>query len=222
MGGDVTSAALPGNGNPATIDCGSHGGPCFTNVDKPSTVLLTGAPTAGYVFQRWGGACSGTATTCRVSVTVAKAVAPAFLLPITISSVTPSLFHSGEAAKILLTGVGFLSGATFRVSATGVTVPSARVAAGKLKAVLSVGATAGVGPRDLIVTNPNGQMGICTGCLTIYTPTIIEFAPSSVAVGASRLPVALVGTAFDSGAKVTVSGSGVKVKAAFLNAGQPP
>ena len=211
-GGDVTSDALPGNASPDLIDCGSSGGSCFTNVDNPTSVTLTETPTDGYVFHGWGGACSGTATTCLVPVTAAKNVTATFILPIVVSSVTPSVVHPGQSAKATLLGTGFLKGATLSVSGTGVTVSSVKASTAKIKAVFTVSPSAALGARDLIVTNKNGQLGICTGCLTVYSPTITGLAPGSVAHGTSKVAVVLAGSGFDAKPKVTVSGAGVTVK----------
>jgi hypothetical protein len=42
------------------------------------TVELTATPAAGAVFSGWGGACSGTTTTCTVEMTAARSVTAAF------------------------------------------------------------------------------------------------------------------------------------------------
>ena len=219
-GGDVTSNALPGNASPALINCGSGGGSCFTNVDNPTNVTLTETPTAGYVFHGWGGACSGTATTCLVPVTVATNVTATFILPITISSVTPSVVHPGQTTKATLIGTGFLKGASLSVSGTGVTVSSVKASTGKVKAVFTVSSSAALGARDVVVTNKNGQIGICTGCLTVYTPTVTGVVPGTVARGTSKVIVTVNGTGFDPKSKVTVSGTGVTVKTTPISATQ--
>ena len=212
-GGDVTSSPLPGNASPSQINCGSGGGSCFTNVDNPTTVTLTETPTAGYVFHGWSGACSGTGTTCTVGVTAAKSVTATFILPIQITSVTPPLLHPGQTGvKATLLGTGFLKGATLAVSGTGVTVSSVKASTGKLKALFTVSSTAALGARDLVVTNKNGQMGICTGCVTVYSPTISGLVPGTVTHGTSKVAVTLNGTGFDAKPTVSTSGTGITVK----------
>ncbi|MGC4053783.1 MAG: hypothetical protein QM757_31735 [Paludibaculum sp.] len=59
--GVVTSA-------PAGIDCGGRGS-CSGAFPQDSLVTLTAVPDAGAVWTGWGGACSGTALTCTVSMT---------------------------------------------------------------------------------------------------------------------------------------------------------
>ncbi len=219
-GGNVTSNALPGNGSPDVIDCGSDGGSCFTNVDAPTTVSLTATANAGYVFHGWGGACSGSTTTCLVPVTAAKNVTANFLLPISVSTVSPAAVHPGQTVKVAIAGIGVLKGASVSVSGTGVTVSSVKVATSKIKATLTVSSGAAIGARDIVITNKNGQMGICTGCLAVYQPTITGLSPSSVVRGASKAAVVLTGTGFDAKAKATVSGTGVTVKTTVVGPGQ--
>jgi hypothetical protein len=54
-------------GNDRSIDCGGN---CSAKFTQGTTVTLTATPPAGKTFASWGGACSGTAPTC--SVTIAK------------------------------------------------------------------------------------------------------------------------------------------------------
>jgi hypothetical protein len=57
----------------------------------------------------------------------------------------------------------------------------------KIKATVTVSSGAAIGARDLVVTNKNGQMGICRGCLTVYRPTISGLSPNSFARGVSKV-----------------------------------
>ncbi|MCU1429092.1 MAG: hypothetical protein JWL83_3092 [Actinomycetia bacterium] len=79
-GGNVTSAPLPGNSNPDSIDCGSDAGSCFTNVDSQSVVDLTAQPNPGYDFTSWSGACTGSSTTCSVTMSAAKQTKATFTI----------------------------------------------------------------------------------------------------------------------------------------------
>ena len=73
-----------GNGSvassPAGISCGST---CAADFQAGSKVTLTATPDAGATFTNWGGACTGTAPTCDVTVDAAVNVSATF------SSVTP-------------------------------------------------------------------------------------------------------------------------------------
>ncbi len=61
--------------NPGGIDCG---GACEYGFASGSTVTLEATDPPGSDFAGWGGACSGTATTCTVSVTQARSVTASY------------------------------------------------------------------------------------------------------------------------------------------------
>ena len=72
--------AGPGTGtvtsSPAGINCG---GKCQAFYFKGQTVKLTEHPGSGWVFKGWsGGGCSGTSSTCQVSMSQARAVTATF------------------------------------------------------------------------------------------------------------------------------------------------
>jgi len=69
--GRVTSA-------PAAIDCGNS---CSARFDTGSTLTLTATPAAGQVLNGWGGDCTGSATTCTLTVNAARTVTAAFAAP---------------------------------------------------------------------------------------------------------------------------------------------
>src|SRR6266852_8395292 len=60
------------------IDCGNGSTICSANEPASSTVVLTAKPASGATFGGWGGACSGTAATCAVSMSAAKSVSATF------------------------------------------------------------------------------------------------------------------------------------------------
>lgn len=51
---------------------------CATTIAQNASVTLTATPSTGANFQVWGGACSGTAATCTVQMTAARAVTASF------------------------------------------------------------------------------------------------------------------------------------------------
>jgi hypothetical protein len=212
-GGNVTGVSLPASANPSTLDCGSDGGACLVNVDDPSTVTLKATPNAGYIFRGWSGICSGTATSCTTSVTGATSAVATFVLPIVITSVSPPHVHPGQSVKLTVLANGLLKGASLQVSGTGVSVATVRFTSTQLTATVTVSSAATLGPRDLTVRNSNGLMGICTGCLTVYVPTILGLTPSSLPAGTVKAAVTLTGTGFSPKATVSVSGTGVTVRA---------
>jgi len=63
---------------PAGIDCGAT---CSASFATNTQITLSAAPTTGSTFQGWFGACTGSATTCTVSLNQAKSVNATFSAP---------------------------------------------------------------------------------------------------------------------------------------------
>ena len=66
--GTVTSS-------PAGINCGSD---CTESYDQGTGVTLTATPAAGATFAGWGGACTGTTTTCTLTMNGPRSVTATF------------------------------------------------------------------------------------------------------------------------------------------------
>ncbi|MBY0453849.1 MAG: trypsin-like serine protease [Burkholderiaceae bacterium] len=60
---------------PTLIDCGST---CSATVDLQTTITLKATATSGSTFVGWGGACTGTASTCTVTMGASKSVTASF------------------------------------------------------------------------------------------------------------------------------------------------
>ncbi len=84
--GTVTSS-------PGGIDCGAA---CSASFDHGTSVTLTAAPAAGVDFTGWGGDCTGTASTCTVSMDAARSVTATFEPTVTALAVTPNTFKPGS------------------------------------------------------------------------------------------------------------------------------
>jgi hypothetical protein len=73
------SVSVSGKGhvtsNPSGIDCPSD---CDESYEDGTTVKLTAAPSSGWVFEHWGGNCSGTGTSCTVNMTHARSASATF------------------------------------------------------------------------------------------------------------------------------------------------
>src|SRR4029434_5186182 len=81
----------------------------------------------------------------------------------TISSLTPSNGVQGASPAVTVTGTNFQSGATASFGPD-VTVSSTTVISStQISVALSIATTAATGPRDVTVTNPDGQAAIRAG-----------------------------------------------------------
>jgi hypothetical protein len=73
------SVTVEGSGSvssdPAGIDCGQD---CQHDFSSDTQVTLTATPEAGYVLESWGGACSGSASTCRLELGEDRVVTATF------------------------------------------------------------------------------------------------------------------------------------------------
>jgi uncharacterized repeat protein (TIGR02543 family) len=74
------SVSVTGSGNVSGggVNCGNGGSTCIVNVAANTTVTLTAAPGSGATFTSWGGACSGSVTTCTLTMNAAKNVSATF------------------------------------------------------------------------------------------------------------------------------------------------
>ncbi len=105
---------------------------------------------------------------------------------IAVVSINPNVAGRGQTLNATITGVNFASGAAVSFSGTGITVNSSTfVNSTQFAANLTIAAVAPLGPRDVIVTNPNGQSAngpalfAITGCasnlfLDEFTDTIAD------------------------------------------------
>jgi hypothetical protein len=103
-GGTVSSA-------PGGISCGSA---CSANYPYVTSVTLTETPDGTSAFAGWGGACSGTASTCTVSVDAAKSVSATFTR---VQGAATASLRSRTVSINLRTGKGKLSAACANVPA---------------------------------------------------------------------------------------------------------
>jgi len=72
-GGTITSAD-------GKINCGDNGNACSVTYGSVTT-NLTAVPSPGYTFVNWGGACSGTITTCNLTISSDMTVGATFAVP---------------------------------------------------------------------------------------------------------------------------------------------
>jgi hypothetical protein len=92
-GGTVTS-------NPAGISCGSL---CSASFTSGTSVTLTAAPGSGNSFSGWSGACSGTASTCTVTMSSAMNVTASFSINGSTLLTRYRLYHDGTKEHLYTT-----------------------------------------------------------------------------------------------------------------------
>lgn len=103
---------------PAGLDCGST---CTTYVRDGGTITLTATPAAGATFLGWGGACSGTALTCTLTLSSNQTVEARFSEPSKASSGAASggAASGGVTAKAAAPKVSRAGVISVRVTTTG-------------------------------------------------------------------------------------------------------
>jgi endoglucanase len=103
----TASISKAGNGSgtvtssPAGISCGTL---CSFAFNSGASVTLTAAPASGSVFAGWSGACSGSSTTCTVSMTAARAITATFNLSGGTDTCANPVTFSGNSGNFNTTG----------------------------------------------------------------------------------------------------------------------
>ncbi len=131
-----------------------------------------------------------------------------------ISGVIPNSRGQGATATVIINGNGFAAnfvalGGTVSFG-PGIAVNSVTRNSGKkLSVTISVLKDAVAALRDVTVTNPDGEIGICQGCFTVTAaPAITSLNPSHVSRGTATAPrvtrVTLTGTGFQAGLTVKI------------------
>jgi hypothetical protein len=133
--------------------------------------------------------------------------------PPTVSGMSPSSGPTAGGSSITISGNGFIAGSSVTLggaSATGVSVVNATT-------ITATSPAHAVGAVDVVVTSPDTQFGSCVGCFTfIAPPTVSSVAPISGPIGGGT-NVTITGTAFVSGASVSIGGSAA-TSVVFVNA----
>ncbi len=135
----------------------------------------------------------------------------------TLASVAPLVIEQGASGTLTLTGTGFRSGGTVSTTGTGVTLTSpAFVSATSFTVDYAATAGATTGLRDVTYTQPAAGGGAAVTKTNAYEvkppgPTLTSITPSAWRPGESRFPAEIVGTQFNAGTTVAVSGTGVTI-----------
>jgi hypothetical protein len=132
---------------------------------------------------------------------------------VTVTSLSPrALGQSATNRDVKVNGTGFASGSTVTFSGAGITVKSVVFTSASLLTVkVSVASDAPAGPGSVSVTVPGNSPSTCSGCFTVNAgPAVTSVSPTSVARGQATT-VDILGSTFNSGVTVTISGTGVTV-----------
>jgi hypothetical protein len=126
---------------------------------------------------------------------------------------SPIEIGPGAQRTVILSGANFQAGVKVTVPATGVAVTSVnRIDATAISVGLSTAFAASAGARDMVITNvSDGGSTVCSGCLVVTAgPVVSEISPS-VLGGGALTTVTVTGANFDSGARLSIAGTGVAV-----------
>src|SRR5262249_30755324 len=92
---------------------------------------------------------------------------------VVVSAVTPTQGTRGSTVPVTIDGSGFVNGATVNAGA-GITVSNvAFVSSARLTASFAIDSAASIGPRDVTVTNPNGNGGALANGFAVSLPVTL-------------------------------------------------
>lgn len=120
------------------------------------------------------------------------------------TSVVPATRGQGALPRdVDIFGSNFAPGAVVDFG-PGIVVSDAGVVdSGHMWAAISVDTGAAVGPRNVTVTNPDGNAGTCVGCFSVSAgPKVTSIDRSSLPQGHKAVTLTVTGTDFQPGAKV--------------------
>jgi uncharacterized protein len=142
------------------------------------------------------------------ALTIADAAPPA---PVAITALSPRRLGQNASWRTLtLNGSGFTPTTVVAVSGTDVTVKSRTyVSPTQLTLMVSVGAAALVGDRNVTAANPDGGVAaLASGFTVTPAPAIASLSPSGLPRGATTT-IDINGANFAAGVSVTISGTGI-------------
>ena len=216
--GQSVNVTITGSGFQAgpTVTAGT--GIAVTNVNRVDSGTITAT------FQISPSANSGSRDVRVTNADGSTAVRPdAFFVgnAIAVTGVSPASRGRGaQNQTVVISGIGFLAGASVTFSGGGITVDSVSlIGSNRIDVVIDIASGAAVGARNVTVTNPNGLSGTCTGCFNVTAaPTVSAVTPSSAGVGRQALDVTITGASFLGGALVSF-GPGITVSSATVTSG---
>ncbi len=107
--------------------------------------------------------------------------------PPSLVSLAPASGMQAQTLDVLLSGSAFRDGARWQFGGNGIAVNSVQyLSSNEMRANVTIDATAATGPRDLTVTNSDGQTARMNGAFTVMTPSafaLIEMTRVDVGTG---------------------------------------
>ena len=168
-----------------TITNGTASGACGLRSPAGSTQVLTATPTGTSVFTGWSGACSGTATTCSLSMTADRTVTATFNPPsTTVIALTGSTvaFTAGQGgANPAVQTVGITNGGSGPL--TGLAISPTTYTPGQPANWLAVSLSSTTAPANLNFQPTVGVLGPGTYTATVnVTSPVASNSPRTVTI----------------------------------------
>lgn len=135
-----------------------------------------------------------------------------------VTGVSPTSLQQGaESQAVTISASGVTTGTTATLG-HGVRILKTAMKSTSIVLTVSVDQNTATGPRDVVVTNPDGGRAVLAGGFTVTAgPTVSAVTPATAKRDATTT-LTITGTNFASGATVKVSGTGVSTgKVTFVN-----
>jgi hypothetical protein len=131
-------------------------------------------------------------------------------LPPQLSAVAPSAIQQEETAVLILTGADFIDGLTVDVAGIDLSVNSVEfVSSTTVNIEVQATATAAIIPRNITVTNPDGQFDSLVGALNVTGELSLDsVTPSDLILGQTYIQTTLAGAGFMPGMTFILEGPG--------------
>jgi len=170
---------------PAGIACGST---CSFGFDYGQSVTITAAPATGSRFTGWSGACTGTATTCTLSMTAARSVTASFAL----QSYAVTVARSGTGTgSVVSSPTGLSCGSTCTVTRSfGSAMTLTATPAAQSAFAGWTGACSGTGPCSVTVAGATSVGAVFTRTHNTLSVTrsgtgTVTSSPAGIACGST-------------------------------------
>lgn len=215
----LAKVGLPTSGSvnttPSAIACGTACSGANAQFLEGSQVVLTAAPAAGATFAGWGGACSGNATTCTVTIGADTSISATF------AGSPASVAVSAGGGQTTTVGTAFAAPLAARVTdVAGIPVPGAAVSfaapAGGATATLA-GASAltnaaGIASLGATASTIAGSYAATASVSGVGSPATFALrnvpgAAASLQITSAQSQSARVSTAFAESLEVTLADS---------------